>query len=92
MVDAKFSLFNRFATITFEEKDSTKSKMQAVEDFLNDMEINDNEEENYSSINVTGILSFEKDTPIDNWPLNSVERLVGSINLPSDWVHVIVSC
>ena len=44
MEETKFSLFNRFTTITFEEKDPTKSKMQAVEDFLNDMEINDNEE------------------------------------------------
>ena len=64
--------------------------MQAVEDFLNDMEINNNKKEYYSSFNVTGIFSFEKDTPIDNWLLNSVESLVGStINLPSDWIQVI---
>ena len=64
--------------------------MQAVEDVLNDMEISNNKEEFYSSINVTGIFSFEKDTPIDNWLLNSVENLVGStINLPSDWVQFV---
>ena len=32
MEDRKFSLFNRFTNLTFEEKDSMKSKMQAVED------------------------------------------------------------
>ena len=90
MEDRKFSLYNRFTNITFEEKDSIKSKMQAAEDALNDMEINSNEEEFYSSINVTGIFGYEKDTPIDNWLLNSVENLVGStISLPSDWVQVI---
>ena len=50
--------------------------MQTVEDVLKNMEINDNEEEFYSSINVTGIFSFEKDTPIENWLLNSVESLI----------------
>ena len=34
MEDRKFSLHNRFTNITFEEKDSIKSKMQAVEDVL----------------------------------------------------------
>ena len=64
--------------------------MQAIEDVLNEMEINNNEQEFYSSINIADIFSFEKDTPIDNWLLNSVENLVGStINLPSGWVQVI---
>ena len=64
--------------------------MQTVEDVLKNMEMNDNEEEFYSSINVTGIFSFEKDTPIENWLLNSVESLMGStINLPLNWVEVI---
>ena len=64
--------------------------MQAVEDVLNAMEINDNEEIFYSSINVTGIFSYEKDTPIENWLLNSVEILTGStISLPPDWEQVI---
>ena len=90
MEDRKFSLYNRSTNITFEEKDSIKSKLQAVEDVLNEMEINNNEEEFYVSINVTGIFSYEKDTPIDNWLLNSVESLVGSaISLPEDWVQVI---
>ena len=90
MEDRRSSIYARFAYITFEEKDSIKSKMQAVEDVLIDMEINDNEEDFYSSINVTGIFSYEKDTPIENWLLNSVENLRGStITLPSDWVQVI---
>ena len=64
--------------------------MQAAEDALNDMEINSNEEEFYSYINVSGVFGYEKDTPIDNWLLNSVENLVGStMSLPWDWVQVI---
>ena len=41
-----------------------KSKKQAVKDLSNDIKINNNEEEFYSSINVTGLFSFENDTPI----------------------------
>ena len=53
------------------------------------MEINNNEEEFYSSINVTGTLSFQKDTPMDYWLLNRVKNLGGStISLPLDWVQV----
>ena len=65
MEERKHSIFYKFTTITFEENCSIKSKLQATEDVLNNMEINNNEEEFYSSINVTGIFSFEKDTPID---------------------------
>ena len=84
------SLCHNFSNITFEEKDRNNSKMQTIDDVLKNMEINDNEEEFYSSINVTGIFSFEKDTPIENWLLNSVESLMGStINLPLNWVEVI---
>ena len=66
MEERKHSIFYKFSDITFEEKVSAKSKMQATEDVLNNMEINNNEEEFYATINVTGIFSFEKDTPIDN--------------------------
>ena len=65
----KHSLYHNFSNITFEEKDRNNSKMQTIEDVLKNMEINDNEEEFYSSINVTGIFSFEK----DNLLLNQVE-------------------
>ena len=83
MEERKHSIFHKFTTITFEENCSIKRKLQAMDDVLNNMEINNNEEEFYSSINVTGIFSFEKDTPIDNLLLNSVENLVGStISLP----------
>ena len=86
----RFSLYYNFTNITFEEKDRNKSKMQTVKDVLKNMEINDNEEDFYSSINVTGIFSFEKDTSIENWLLKSVESLVGStINLPLNWVEII---
>ena len=74
MVDTKFSLYNRFTSITFEERDSTQSKIQAVMDFLNDAEINNKEEEYYSSI-LQAFLALKKDTSIENWLLNSVESL-----------------
>ena len=90
MVHTKVSLYNRFTSITFDKRDSNKSKMQAVMDLLNDAEINENKEEYYSSINITGIFSYEKDTLTENWLLNSVKSLVGStIDLTSDWVQVI---
>ena len=89
MEERKHSIFYKFSDITFEEKVSMKRKMQATEDALNNMETNNNEEESCASINVTGIFSFEKDTPIDDWFLNNVEQLVGStISLPSDWAQV----
>ena len=76
-------IFYKFSTITFDTNCSIKSKLQATEDVLNDMEIDDNKGEFYSTINVAGIFSFEKDTSIDNWLLNSVENFVGStISLP----------
>ena len=90
MEESENSIYAKFTYITFEEKDSTKSKMQTVEDVLKDMEINDNEEEFYACINITGIFSYEKGTPIENWLLNSVDNLRDStISLPSDWVQVI---
>ena len=54
------------------------------------MEINNNEEEFYSSLNVSGIFCFDKNDPIDSWLHNSVENLVGyTISLPVDWVQVV---
>ena len=43
MEESENSIYAKFTYITFEEKDSTKSKMQTVEDVLKDMEINENE-------------------------------------------------
>ena len=58
-----------------------------MKDYLKDVETN--EKEYYSSMHVTGIFSFEKDAPIENWLLNSVESLVRStITLPKEWVQV----
>ena len=62
----------------FEEDDSVKNKLQKVQDYLKDAESYDKD---YNSpMHVTGILNFsyEKDAPIENWLLNSVERLIGS--------------
>ena len=52
-METKFSLYNKFTPVTFEAKDSIKSKMQAVEDFWKDVETN--KKEYYSSIDVAGI-------------------------------------
>ena len=88
MVETRVSLYNKFTTTTFEDKDSIKSKMQTVKDFLKNVETN--KKEYYSNIHVKGIFNFENDAPIENWFLNIVESLVGStINLPTDWVQVI---
>ena len=54
------------------------------------MEFNNNEEEFYSSLNVSGIFCFDKNDPIDSWLHNSVKNLVGyTISLPVDWVQVV---
>ena len=90
MEESRHSIIAKFTHITFEAKDSAKSKLQTVEDVLKNMEINDNEEDFYSSIDVSGIYSYEKDTPIENWLLNSINNQRGfSSNLPLDWVQVI---
>ena len=85
----KHSFYYNFTNITFEDAVRNKSKMQAVEDVLRDMKIIDNEEEFYSSINVTGIFSFDKNTSFDNWLFNSVESFVqDTISLPVDWIEI----
>ena len=54
------------------------------------MEINTNEEEFYSSLNVSGIFSFGQNDPIESWLHNSVKHLDGyTISLPVDWVQVV---
>ena len=58
-----------------------------VKEYLKHAESNEKE---YNSLRyVAGIFSYEKDAPIENWLLNSVESLTGStINLPTDLVQV----
>ena len=90
MEENKHSIFYKFSEITFDKDCFTKRKLQATEDVLNAMEINTNEEEFYSSLNVSGIFSFDQNDPIDSWLYNSVENLVGyTISLPVDWVQVV---
>ena len=89
MEGRKHSIFYKFPEITFDKNCFTKSKLQATEDVLNSMEINSNEEEFYSSLNVSGIFSFDQNDPIDSWLHNSVVNLIGyTISLPVDWVQV----
>ena len=64
MEESRHSIYAKFTHITFEAKDSAKSKLQIVEHVFQDMKINDSEEDLYSSINVTGIYSYEKDSPL----------------------------
>ena len=99
MEERKHSIFYKFSVITF-DKDClrgktiqvcfTQSKLQATEDVLNSMEFNNDEEEFYSSLNVSGIFCFDKNDPLDSWLHNSVNNLVGyTISLPVDWVQVV---
>ena len=81
------SIFNRFITIAFDEKDVKRSKVQAIEEYL--MDVKDNAREYNSALYVEGILSYENDAPIENWLFNSVENLKGTtIDLPLNWMDV----
>ena len=66
-----------FVTIDFEEKDASRSKMQAITEYL--MDVKDNAKEYNSALHVAGIFSFEDDCPIENWLYNSVDTLKGFI-------------
>ena len=54
------------------------------------MKINTNEEEFFSSLNVSGIFNFEKEAPISNWLDTNLESIrCATINLPVDWLQVL---
>ena len=81
------SILNRFTTIAFDDKDAKRSKLQAIEEYL--MDVNDNAKEYSSALYVEGIFSYEIDAPIENWLLNSVDNLKGTtIDLPLNWMDV----
>ena len=81
------SIFNRFITIAFDEKDVKRSKVQAIEEYL--MDVKDNAREYNSALYVEGIFSYENDAPIENWLFNSVENLKGTtIDLSLNWMDV----
>ena len=54
--ETRLSLYIEFTTVTFEEKDSIKSKMQKVKDFLKN--VKNNKEEYYSAIHATAFFSL----------------------------------
>ena len=56
------SILNRFTTIAFNNKDAKRSKLQAIEEYL--MDVNDNAKEYSSALYVEGIFSYEIDAPI----------------------------
>ena len=66
MDERKHSFHHKFTAITFDKECYTRNKFQAVEYMLNNMKINTNEEEFFSSLNVSGIFNFEKEVPISN--------------------------
>ena len=83
------SFLYKFSNITFEEKDSLKSKMQATEDIPNNMEIN-------ATKNISILLSMQQSSSVLKKTLQYIIGysivliiLVGSIiSLSSDWVRI----
>ena len=68
-------------------KDTKMSKIQAIEEYL--IDVQDNAREYGSALYVEGILCYENDVPVENWLFNSVENLKGTtINLPLNWMDV----
>jgi len=57
----KNSIFNRFVTINLEEKDTNRSKMQAITEYLKD--VKENAKEYNAALHVAGIFSFEEESP-----------------------------
>ena len=60
----KNSIFNRFVTVNFEEKDANRSKMQVITEYLKDLK--HNAKQYNAALHVAGIFSFEEECPIEN--------------------------
>ena len=76
MEDTNISIYNRFITIEYDKKNASRSKMQAVTEYL--MDVKDNATEYNSALYVASILSFEDEAPIEIWRFNSVVYFKGS--------------
>ena len=63
----KNSIFNRFATINFEEKDANRSKMQAITEYLKD--VKQNAKEYNAALHVQGLSVFKKKTALHQYYL-----------------------
>ena len=74
MDETKNSIHNKFTMIMFKEEGSTKSKYQAVHDYLENVQQNEDAYNN-SPMYVPGIFSYKKEAPIKNWLQNSAESL-----------------
>ena len=57
MEDTKISIFNKFISIAFDEKDASRSKLQAIEEFLRDVKNNAKEYE--STLFMTGKMKLQ---------------------------------
>jgi len=83
----KNSMCNKFISIEFNKEDASKSKRQAIAEYLQD--VVENAKEYESAVNVQGIFTYEDSVPVENWLLNSVENLKGhSIDLPTNWLDI----
>jgi hypothetical protein len=83
----KNSICNKFISIEFNKEDATRSKRQAIAEYLRD--VVDNAKEYESAVYVQGIFTYENSVPVENWLLNSVENLKGhSIDLPTNWLDI----
>ena len=87
MEDDRISISNKFISIEFNEGHENRSKVQAIEEYL--LDVKNNAQEYKSALNVQGILTFDEDTPVESWMLNSVDLLKGHTNdLPTNWLDI----
>ena len=83
----KNSICNKFISIEFNKEDASRSKKQAITEYLRD--VIDNAKEYESAVHVQGIFTYKNDVPVENWLLNSVENLKSdSIELPTNWLDI----
>ena len=85
----KNSICNKFISIEFNKEDATRSKRQAIAEYLQDVVAIDNAKEYESAVYVQGIFTYQDNVPVEIWLLNSVENLKGhSIDLPTNWLDI----
>ena len=63
----KNSICNKFISIEFNKEDTSKSKKQAIAEYLRD--VVDNAKEYESAVHVQGIFTYEDNVPVENWLL-----------------------
>jgi len=61
----KYSICNKFISIEFSKEEASKSKRQAIAEYLQD--VVDNAKEYESAVYVQGIFTYQDDVPVENW-------------------------